>query len=295
MQDSSGSEFNRVVFDSGLVRIGAFRCHPEHASFHNSGPARNYCFVFPRTAVEIQHEHERAFVANPNVVTFYNRGQAYLRNAISSEGDHCDWFGARVDVVQDVVRAFDPAAADSGIPFRFTRAWVDAGTYLAQRRVFNYIARGAAEALAVEESVIGILERIVRSGYRAAAQPPERSSGSNHRDIVHHVEFCLSQSWGERLTLGDVAGEVGVSPYQLCRLFRRGTGTTVHRYRQKLHLRASLEGVVEASRRLIDIALDAGFSSHSHFTSSFRGEFGITPSTVRVRAGSDRSAHSRPI
>ena len=68
------SEFDRIVFDSGLVRMGAFRCHPSHASFHDSGPPRNCCFVFPRTAVEIQHEHEAAFIANPNVVTFYNKG-----------------------------------------------------------------------------------------------------------------------------------------------------------------------------------------------------------------------------
>jgi hypothetical protein len=77
----------------GWSGVGAFRCHPDDPSFHDSGPARNCCFVFPRTAVEIQHEHERAFVANPNVVTFYDQGQAYRRNAVSLDGDRCDWFG----------------------------------------------------------------------------------------------------------------------------------------------------------------------------------------------------------
>ena len=108
MPISAGREIDRIVFDSGLVRVGAFRCYPDDPSFHDSGPARNCCFVFPRTAVEIQHEHERAFVANPNVVTFYNQGQAYVRNAVSIEGDRCDWFGVEIDVVQDVVRTFDP-------------------------------------------------------------------------------------------------------------------------------------------------------------------------------------------
>jgi AraC-like DNA-binding protein len=32
---------------------------------------------------------------------------------------------------------------------------------------------------------------------------------------------------------------------------------------------------------LIDIALDLGFSSHSHFTDIFRRTFGNTPSAVR--------------
>jgi len=83
-------QIDRVVFESDMVRMGAFRCHPDNPSFQDTGPAQNYCFVFPRTAVEIQHEHEPAFVANPNVVTFYNAGQAYWRNPISPEGDRCD-------------------------------------------------------------------------------------------------------------------------------------------------------------------------------------------------------------
>src|ERR1700722_12199906 len=162
MHASGSAEFDQIVFDSGLVRVGSFRCHPSHPSFHDTGPARNFCFVFPRTAVEIQHEHERAFVANPNVVTFYNQGQAYLRNAVSIEGDRCDWFGVEVDVVQDVVRTFDPALdAHPEQPFNFTRGWADASTYLSQRRLFEQVVAGKGRgALMVEESVIKLLEQV---------------------------------------------------------------------------------------------------------------------------------------
>jgi AraC family transcriptional regulator len=297
MHDSGESEFDRMVFDSGLVRVGAFRCHPSHPSFHNSGPPRNCCFVFPRTAVEIQHEHERAFAANPNVVTFYNKGQAYLRNAISSEGDRCDWFGVQIDSVQDVVRAFDPSVdAHSESPFRFTRGWADADTYLLQRRVFESVVRGAAEEpLAIEELVVHLLERVVRSAYGTATPNQQRAIGPKQRDIVHHMEHVLSQRWGARLTLRDIASEVGLSAYHLCRLFRRATGTTLHQYRQRLHIRGSLESVIEADRPLVDIALEAGFSSHSHFTSSFREEFGQAPSAVRARKRIDGTVRQRAI
>lgn len=146
--------FDRLVFDSGLVRIGAFRCDPDHPSFHDTGPAENYCFVFPRTAVEIQHEHEFAFVANPNVVTFYNRRQAYRRNAISSRGDLCDWFGVDASVARDAVRAFDPSVDDRPEEiFRFSRGWSDASSYLLQRRLFERVTHGApSEPLAVESA-----------------------------------------------------------------------------------------------------------------------------------------------
>ena len=277
MAVSSAQDFDRVVFDSGLIRIGAFRCHPSHPSFHDSGPARNFCFVFPRTVVEIEHEHEPAFVANPNVVTFYNQGQPYLRNPVSPEGDRCDWFGVNVDLVRDVIRSFDPAVDERPeAPFRCTHSWSDAGTYLLQRQVFQQVASSAVQVLRVEESVIRLLENVVRS---APASPP--AIGIKQRDVVHHVKLILSQRLGERLTLRDIAAEVEMSPYHLCRLFRRATGTRLHQYRQKLLLRWSLEGVANSGRPLVDIALDAGFSSHSHFTSAFRREFSDSPSHVR--------------
>src|ERR1700746_2329695 len=131
---------DQVVFESGLVRIGAFRCHPEHPSFHDTGPIENYCFVFPRTAVEIQHEHEPAFVANPNIVTFYNSGQGYVRTPISPEGDHCDWFGVESELVRDVVREFDSRVDDRPErPFTLSRGWSDAPTYLLQRHLFTWV------------------------------------------------------------------------------------------------------------------------------------------------------------
>jgi AraC family transcriptional regulator len=297
MRASAGCEIDRIVFDSGLVRVGAFRCHPDDPSFHDSGPARNCCFVFPRTAVEIQHEHERAFVANPNVVTFYNQGQAYLRNAVSIEGDRCDWFGVEVDVVQDVVRTFDPALdAHPEQPFNFTRGWADASTYLSQRRLFEQVVAGVvSEPLMVEESVVNLLEQVVRSAYKTRAIAGATTVCRKQRDIVHHIEFVLGRQWGKFLSLRDLADEVGISVYHLCRVFRRATGSTLHQYRQKLRVRWSLEGVMESNKSLVDIALDAGFSSHSHYTSSFRQEFAQTPSSVRASRSAEPGRRQRAI
>src|SRR5471030_747675 len=108
-----------VVYQSPLVRIGAFRCDRNYPGFRDTGPAKNDCFVFPRTAVLIEHERAPAFVANPNIVTFYNRSQRYLRHEISERGDRCDWFGVRRDLACDAVRVIDPAAQDA--PFSWHR------------------------------------------------------------------------------------------------------------------------------------------------------------------------------
>jgi AraC-like DNA-binding protein len=60
------------------------------------------------------------------------------------------------------------------------------------------------------------------------------------------------------------------------------TGETIHRRLMRVRLRVALFELQRGSRQLSQIALSNGFSSHSHFTSSFRAEFGCVPSTLAV-------------
>ncbi len=55
----------------------------------------------------------------------------------------------------------------------------------------------------------------------------------------------------------------------------------MHRYLTRLRLRAALEKLAEPRVDLTVLALDVGFSSHSHFTRSFQREFGLAPSQAR--------------
>jgi len=103
---------------------------------------------------------------------------------------------------------------------------------------------------------------------------------SRHRDLVHETERLWTSRFDESLSLADVAAHVGSSVYHLCRVFRRITGT-IHRYRQQLRLRATLEAVRDPRVSLPDIAARFGFPSHSHFTHAFRREFAVVPSALR--------------
>ena len=278
-------QISQVVFESGLIRIGAFRCRPDHPLFHEAGqPAENCFFVFPRTAVEIQHEHEAPFVANPNVVTFYNPGQAYRRNAISPEGDLCDWFSVQPEFARDLIREIDLRIdGRPAWPFFRSHAWSDAPTYLLQRRLFTRIASvGMTEPLVVEETVVELLDRVTRSAYASRGIHLAPSISRRQRDTIRDIEIVLSRPTEERLTLKGIAREIGLSAYHVCRLFRRATGKTLHYYRLQFRLRTALTQVLESSKPLIDVALDGGFSSHSHFTERFRQAFAETPSSLRT-------------
>jgi AraC family transcriptional regulator len=53
-------------------------------------------------------------------------------------------------------------------------------------------------------------------------------------------------------------------------------------------LRVALERLSEGDCDLTELALNLGFSSHSHFTDAFKREFGRTPSEEKATAGKNK-------
>ena len=73
---------------------------------------------------------------------------------------------------------------------------------------------------------------------------------------------------------------MGASPAYLTHLFRQVEGIPLHRYLTQLRLARALAELPHADD-LTTLALDVGFSSHSHFSASFQRAFRITPSEFR--------------
>ena len=64
-------------------------------------------------------------------------------------------------------------------------------------------------------------------------------------------------------------------------MFRAATGYSPHNYLLNLKLERAQELLRNPSMSLIDIALDCGFSSHSHMSRLFHKIVGVTPSAYR--------------
>ncbi len=287
-QDQEPAPTDHIVYAGDRVTIGAFRCPVGHPRFHDSGPAQGDIFVFPRTRVIIQHVGARAFGADPRTVTLYNKGQLYRRDAVSPDGDRCDWFRVERSLVLETVRELDPRAEDRPErPFRFSHGPSDAAIYLAQRELFQRVASGVpTNPLEVEEAVVDLLARVLRHAYRAwqRVAPPDTAAPRADVEIVERARLALAKHYDEPLSLAAIAAACGVSHFRLCRAFRKRTGTTLHAYREQLRLRTALEALASPCADLTDLALSLGYSSHSHFSANFRAAFGMTPSAARRRA-----------
>jgi AraC family transcriptional regulator len=277
-----------ILLRTDVVTVGRFRCPVDHPKFRDSGPISQSCMVFPRSSVVIEHDGSRPFVGDPALATLYNTGQQYERRAISAEGDRCDWYAVATDVLCDAVRPLDPAAADNpDRAMRHQHAAVSPSLYFDQRKLFNSLERDVAlappDVIDVEERVLHLLTRVLRSAYSNATvriRSQDSRARSQRADIAQEARRIVARTFRRRLGLRGLAACVGCSPFHLCRAFREVTGTTLHAHVTTLRLRAALEHL-DDSADVTTVALEAGFSSHSHFTAAFKQSFGLTPSRAR--------------
>jgi AraC-like DNA-binding protein len=95
------------------------------------------------------------------------------------------------------------------------------------------------------------------------------------------TRLLLATRFTEDLTLDDISRLVHCSAFHLARIFRRETGLSIHQYRHRLRLHTALDRIHAGANDLTGLALDLGFSSHSHFTEAFHRAFGLSPSACR--------------
>lgn len=291
----SHDDIDRTLFASGLVTVGAFRAPLEHPRFEDSGPIDLPIFVFPRTSVQLQHEGAAPFTTDTCMVTYYNEGQRYRRQRIDARGDLCDWFSVRADVLREVVATRDPAVEERPErPFAMTHGPSDPHAYALQRQVVRHVQDSPEpDRLAIEEAVLRVLDRVFALAHDAAGsagrgEPRRRRRRRRASSIVDAARAHLLEHFHAATSLDVIARAANSSVFHLCRAFRGQMGTSIHRYRLQLRLRRALELTAEAESDLTAVALELGFSSHSHFTAVFRNAYGTTPSEFRRHATARR-------
>lgn len=276
-----------VLMHTPSVIIGEFRCTPTHPNFREDTCADVAWpnIAFPRAPIGFRFEGRDPEVADQNSVVLFNPGVSYRRFKIDERGSQTDWVEVRPDVLAAMIAKFDPGVHERpGAPFTTNIAQIPSAVYLMQR-VGHLLARTGAclSAAAAEEHGLRIAQAVVEAVFAAAPEGAgERQAlDARHRAVVNDVKTLLALNMRAGMSLSSLSDGVGVSPFHLCRIFRRITGTTIHRYLDRLRLRAALELLGESQQRLASIALAVGYSSESHFSDAFNREFKMRPSRFR--------------
>jgi AraC-like DNA-binding protein len=250
--------------------------HPaeEWAAAHEVVVARRGAFLWEIAGTRI--------LADPGTVSFFHPGESYRVRHPLPGGDAGSVFRLPPSGVIALAEEHDPAAADRG-PARFptSHAPLDGRAYLLHRLAMDAVSDPAATALEVEERALAFVREAVAQAFRRRQAVGRAGRGRLASEYAARVMEVVAARYREPLTLAEVAGTVGASPFHLSRLVTAATGVPIYRMVLRRRLRDALELLLETRESISQIALSVGFASHSHLTDAFRREFGVPPRAVR--------------
>lgn len=110
---------------------------------------------------------------------------------------------------------------------------------------------------------------------------PEQLFCERHKQVtrerVEKVKEILARDLEFPPPLGDIAKEVGCSPFHLSRIFSEETGVTITRHLRTTRLERAAELLRSGKYNVTEAGMMVGYSSLSHFSKAFASQFGHCP------------------
>lgn len=209
-------------------------------------------------------------VATTGQLVFFNAGQDYAISHPVGGGDACLSVAIAPEFLHELAPPDQVGGGGEAIFHRQARG-IDPQAQLLVALLRHGLSRGAFEMLEAEMLVLALIRRSL--GERTSHV---RSTTYGRSKLVDRTKLLLADAPTRRWTLASMAAEVGVSPIYLTQSFTATEGISPYRYQLRLRLAQALVAL-EDCRDITALALDLGFSSHSHFTAAFSQHFGRSP------------------
>jgi AraC-like DNA-binding protein len=268
----------RKILDTEMVSVHDVLCTGECRHRSDEECSRVTSLVFPYRGVFLRHVGSDDTVAEANQVLFFNRDEDYRISHPVEGGDACLSLAVHETALEELVPKIHRAERS---PFAFNkqRLRIDARAQALVALLRHSLLSGTAETLEAETLAMTLVRRAVGERTARAA-----TASIGRQKLVDRAKLILSSDLARRWTLAEIAREAGVSPVYLTQVFQQVEGTPLYRYHLRLRLAKALD-LLGSYADLTGLGLDLGFSSHSHFSSSFRQAYGRTPAEFQRFAG----------
>lgn len=277
----------RTLYDSPMITVRDYICLHDHREASPEEESESNSITLMRHGAFARHFGKRKITSDVNQASFFAKGSVYRVSHPTGCGDRGTSMVVAPSILTDIIRELDPAIDERpNDPFPFSSGPCDTGLFLRHRDYVRRLELAEAdplEPLWADVTGLQLIADVLVAAYEHAGAKPKkrRSTSTDHAERVEAAKSYIARHIGENVSLAEIAEAANASPFNFARMFQQQTGMPVHRYLTRLRLRTSLERISQSASDLTSIALDLGFSSHSHFTDVFRREFGKTPSEMR--------------
>ena len=119
----------------------------------------------------------------------------------------------------------------------------------------------------------GLLLRIARE-----LEKPERIK---KRDRIGEALHVIHTIFDKEISLEQLSRTFYLSPYYLCREFKKHTNTTIVQYLNVTRIMNAQRKLLETNHSITEISRETGFSNITHFNRVFKSITGVSPSQFR--------------
>jgi AraC-like DNA-binding protein len=263
-----------LLLDTPAVAVRHVRCSGtcRHRSAEECVSSTH--LVFPYRGTYLRHVGSDQAVADANHVLLFNAGEGYQVSHPVAGGD-----ASLVLVLSEpLLRELAPAALlnkRDALGFRLQSLRIDPRAQALVALLRHGLQNGSIDPLEAESLLLTLVCRSL--GPRTARAPGATPA---KRRLVDRVKVLLANAPGRRWTLSGIAEAIGGSPVYLTQVFQQVEGMPLYRYQMHLRLARALD-LVATCDDMSALALDLGFSSHSHFTAAFKRTYGRSPTAFR--------------
>lgn len=147
------------------------------------------------------------------------------------------------------------------------------------------VVEAAADSGDVDVDLEEELRNYVREGYGLRERKAIRGAATLSRRRSRLLRGYIQAHLGEELRVDRLAEVAGMSVDLFVPVFRETFGMTPWQYVIQQRLREANRLLSSGCADISFVAMETGFSSHSHLTKMFRERYGMTPSVCRRSAG----------
>ncbi|HHX50060.1 MAG TPA: helix-turn-helix transcriptional regulator, partial [Clostridia bacterium] len=115
-------------------------------------------------------------------------------------------------------------------------------------------------------------------------QSVEEGKSLRNVQVVQKAGSFIRNNYRDRITVGDVARAVYLSPCHLSKIFKQEMGCTIIEFLNKVRMEEAKKLLRNPEFNVVQVAYDLGFKDPGYFTKVFKRSEGITPSEFREKA-----------
>jgi AraC-like DNA-binding protein len=280
----------REYYRSDILSARWVACRSAHKGTSDVESSNTNRLILPLRGVCVMHfSRGSEIIGEPNVGLILPAERPYKVSHPVTDGDDCFVIEYSSECFRDVMEV---VLLSAGIYSLGTHSLLSLPAIAARNLIWCRLAQNSASALEVEETGLALLSYALRHSRGDARSRRLNSKIPRQIDVAKVVLLTHPEkNW----SLAALAQTLECSPFYLTRSFHEYVGIPLHRYQLQTRLAKAIDLLLDSNQDLMTIAINLGFSSHSHFTASFRQFVGITPNSFREIASCSIAAKARKL